>query len=583
MSTNVTHYIQPIVIRLANALDMNAPIPHTRDDAGAFEPFAFPAFMELTCLSITGKNGSTRYTGLKLIPKLFSAVRLATGDDIEAMVTNLFDSSRESTITRIGKVSGTENDIMVNLSAMFQLPSGIFGKTGKGKTVTAKDLIIAAISNECFIDYGQNKRPVQFIVFDAQGEYAFGNPGDKIGLNIVADKIHQLSIDLGSIQNKAFSTALFIDPSEMDVDDWLAVFWDATANMDVILHEMESLRAKDRAKNGISETNKDLPRFVEHVQNNLAGHEDFTEKYPKGTVNALFRRMRPFNTDKFRAFLREPPNGLHHVMSEIDVRLTEGKSIIVHFGQFSLDKSICATITNYITRQLYDKYSGSINDPSTRLPHLVLVIEEAHRFVGKNVEKGIGGSEYISKIARETRKFGLVPCLVDQRPSGIVDEIVSQLASRVVHRLDDPDDVKAALSGMNKTRWIPLVNSLGQGDAIFFGDIIGDVPMVIKPFYKNDASEMRRYFNIRTITPPATPVVQVPVVVMKPVVRMPERPVEKNIAGNKKPANKVTTEKKDQPATPAGTQQKLVPRRETLNFDDGDDDDDGGSTTGRDD
>jgi len=503
MSTNIIHESKPIVKEIANTRIFDAPIPHTMEDAGAMQPQQWPAILELSCLKVIAKDGHET-KGFKTIPNLFSKARVATSADIQMMSEDL--NRQDHTISAIGKFVGMDVDVPIDLSALFEVPFGIFGKTGKGKTVTAKSLVIKAGESGCTV----NGKIVQFIIFDAQGEYArgTGSSAGSIGLNqIIPGKFYQLSIDPGTAE-QLFLSPLYIDPSKINVEDWINFMQHSnpSVNMEIIIREIDKLRTKDARDNGIHDRNKDLPLYLAYLKGNATELERIKEEASTtgGTFSAIYRRMLPFNDDKFRqSFLRAPPEGYANVSATIKHFLQEGKSIIIHFGRFSVDKDVYSFVTNYIVRNLYNLYSsamdGKFPHSNTIIPHVVLLVEEAHRFVPSATKEGIGGSSYFQKIARETRKFGLVLGLIDQRPSKIDDEITSQLNSRIIHRLDDQDDVKAALAGLNKTKWIPIASKLGIGEGLFFGDVVGDVPTMIKPFWSHNIRAIKDYYGCADI------------------------------------------------------------------------------------
>ncbi len=53
-----------------------------------------------------------------------------------------------------------------------------------------------------------------------------------------------------------------------------------------------------------------------------------------------------------------------------------------------------------------------------------------------------------STIARELRKYYVTLLIIDQRPSQIYDEVMSQLGTRISGALGDEDDINAVLSGL---------------------------------------------------------------------------------------------------------------------------------------
>jgi hypothetical protein len=76
---------------------------------------------------------------------------------------------------------------------------------------------------------------------------------------------------------------------------------------------------------------------------------------------------------------------------------------------------------------------------------LVIVIEEAHKFL----DPSVAGHTIFGNIARELRKYNVTLLIVDQRPSGIEDEVMSQIGTRVTCLLDNEADIRAVFSGVS--------------------------------------------------------------------------------------------------------------------------------------
>ena len=75
---------------------------------------------------------------------------------------------------------------------------------------------------------------------------------------------------------------------------------------------------------------------------------------------------------------------------------------------------------------------------------VVLVLEEAQNYIP---EQRVGEEESISRavferIAREGRKFGLSLVVASQRPSELSKTVLSQCSSFIVHRLQNPEDLR---------------------------------------------------------------------------------------------------------------------------------------------
>jgi hypothetical protein len=77
------------------------------------------------------------------------------------------------------------------------------------------------------------------------------------------------------------------------------------------------------------------------------------------------------------------------------------------------------------------------------------------------------------------RKFNLIVSIIDQRPSKIDDEVMSQLGNRMILSLKDPKDLSAALSGIPKAKiWTNIAQSIPLRTALIVGDAVR-VPTVI--------------------------------------------------------------------------------------------------------
>ena len=75
---------------------------------------------------------------------------------------------------------------------------------------------------------------------------------------------------------------------------------------------------------------------------------------------------------------------------------------------------------------------------------LVVVLEEAHKLLNREMATQTS----FSTIAREMRKYYVTLLIIDQRPSQIYDEVMSQLGTRISGWLGDEDDIRSVLSGL---------------------------------------------------------------------------------------------------------------------------------------
>ena len=84
-------------------------------------------------------------------------------------------------------------------------------------------------------------------------------------------------------------------------------------------------------------------------------------------------------------------------------------------------------------------------------------------------------------IAREMRKYNVTLLIVDQRPSDIDDEIMSQIGTKIACLLDSGRDVDSVLSGVSGSRKLRGVLSRleTRQQALIFGHAI-PMPVVVR-------------------------------------------------------------------------------------------------------
>ena len=136
-------------------------------------------------------------------------------------------------------------------------------------------------------------------------------------------------------------------------------------------------------------------------------------------------------------------------MNEVIKHLVAGQHVVLTFGNHDSDLDYLLT-ANILTRRIRDAWEEKTNahrrEP-TKVPAprpLVIVIEEAHKLLNREM----AAQTAFSTIAREMRKYFVTLLVIDQRPSQIYDEVMSQLGTRVSGWLGDDLDIQAVLSGL---------------------------------------------------------------------------------------------------------------------------------------
>jgi hypothetical protein len=134
-------------------------------------------------------------------------------------------------------------------------------------------------------------------------------------------------------------------------------------------------------------------------------------------------------------------------VGEVIKALEAGQHVVLSFGRFESDLDYLL-VSNLLTRRIRDTWEQRTNNFRSKGEHeprpLVIVVEEAHKMLNREM----AAQTTFSTIARELRKYYVTLLIVDQRPSQIYDEVMSQLGTRVSGWLGDEDDIQAVLSGL---------------------------------------------------------------------------------------------------------------------------------------
>jgi uncharacterized protein len=160
-------------------------------------------------------------------------------------------------------------------------------------------------------------------------------------------------------------------------------------------------------------------------------------------------------------------------------------------------------VANILTRSIHRHYVTqkerymATKDPAAQPRPLMITIEEAHKFL----DPATARDTVFGTLAREMRKYDVTLLVVDQRPSAIDSEVLSQIGTRLVCLLDDEKDVDAILggiSGASQLRGI-LATLETRGQALLLGHAL-PMPVTIRTRqYDADFwAEMRGYGDERS-------------------------------------------------------------------------------------
>lgn len=124
-----------------------------------------------------------------------------------------------------------------------------------------------------------------------------------------------------------------------------------------------------------------------------------------------------------------------------------GNSNVVIVDLSLLASEVLENVTALIGRLIHE-FLQRLSDPVSGVGRgefpVILVLEEAQNYIADNhkAEEDSISKQVFERIAREGRKFGLGLLVASQRPSELSKTILSQCSSFIVHRLQNPEDLR---------------------------------------------------------------------------------------------------------------------------------------------
>ena len=396
----------------------------------------------------------------KTVPPHFAEASLASEQDIQL----IFGSEDEGHFW-IGSPLDMETKLCLDVPELVARSNGVFGKSGTGKTFLTRLLLIGILQSRSAVN----------LVFDMESEYGwmgYGESSNEIkGLKqLFSSRVSVFSLDEESSRRRGLTpdyvVRIGLDEIEPEDVQVLGSMWDLS---EIATEAAFSLERHFGSK-------KWLRSFLD-----LSGREALQEVAAaigvnQSTISALYNRLSRLRRLQFV----DEASG-HDSVGQILSYLDRGVHVVLEFGRYGSDVAAYVLVANLLTRRIYERYqqmSERAQGDRSREPRpLVITIEEAHKFLTREVAR----HTIFGTIAREMRKFNVTLLIVDQRPSGIDDEIMSQLGTKITCLLDNDRDTDAVLTGVAGSRKLRSVLSRldSKQQALVFGHAV-PMPVVVR-------------------------------------------------------------------------------------------------------
>ncbi len=384
---------------------------------------------------------------VKTIPGHYASVATATAEEVGYVFgeegKHKDTEGKDTHFFHIGEPLDMENvKITLSLERFVERSSAVFGKSGTGKTFLSRLLLAGIIQSDVAVN----------LIFDMHNEYGWAGTAEHVasvkGLKqIFPGRVSIFTLDDESSRRRGSNpdVTIAIGYEHIEPED-LEMLAGVLNLSEAQVGAMYAMRRR-LGKTWLGDfMNDDWVDNYVGADEMLSGLKALAEELgqPQQTLAALRRKCERF----WRyGFITNKPveDSVRHILE----RLRAGQSVVLEFGRYGSDLGAYLLMANFLTRRIHQSYvklkEEAFGDQSQGPRPLVITIEEAHKFL----DPEIAADTIFGTIARELRKYNVTLLIVDQRPSGIDPEVMSQVGTRVTLALDDEEDIRAVFMGVS--------------------------------------------------------------------------------------------------------------------------------------
>ncbi|MBI5823877.1 MAG: DUF87 domain-containing protein [Chloroflexi bacterium] len=386
---------------------------------------------------------------VKTVPPHHSPVEMAKPEHI----AGIYGDPEKTGNFIIGYTREQGHPVCIDMEKFVQRSSGVFGATGTGKSFLTR-LVLAGLMH-------YNKASV--LVLDMHNEYGFDDVASDTKKAVTGlktkfkSKIRIVGLGAGAtIRGQVPDFNLEISTGDI-----------STSDIETLSRELNLKETTPTTLNALYGSFRDkwFAEFRGMNRNQVTIEDERGKKKEvpaEGSV-AAWADSNGVNVmaaealhDKLRRLFGKPyiveKPAADSVKNIIDA-LENGQHVVLSYGEHESDLDYLL-VSNLLTRKIraawekktnefrtHGTSTGSVFEPRP----LVIVVEEAHKLLNREM----AAQTTFATIARELRKYYVTLLIVDQRPSQIYDEVMSQLGTRISGWLGDDLDIQAVLSGLS--------------------------------------------------------------------------------------------------------------------------------------
>ena len=403
---------------------------------------------------------------VKTIPAHFAPVFPASRDDVGLIFGD--EERDERKFFHVGQPLDMDTPVCLNLDRFVERSNAIFGKSGTGKTFLTRLCLCGIIRADKAVN----------LIFDMHSEYGHqGTFEDKDRSTVrglkqyFGNRVQIFTLDAASSRRRGVSAdyQVKIPYAQITVEDILLLSRELNLNATAV--ETCYLLMRRYGDGWLAQfLEMDAEDIKEFVGENNAH---------SGALSALQRKLLRL-MEQCKDFLTPTVPGNDDAVTHILDNLQAGRNVVLEFGQHDNPVQYML-VANILTRRLHSLYremtEKAMGDNARKPRPLVITIEEAHKFLAPH----LADQTIFGIIAREMRKYNVTLLIVDQRPSGIDDEVLSQVGTKICCLLDDEKDIDAVLTGVSGANTLRnvLASLDSRQQALLFGHAV-PMPVVVK-------------------------------------------------------------------------------------------------------
>jgi uncharacterized protein len=380
---------------------------------------------------------------VKTVPRHHSEVRLAGEGDIG----EIFGKPDADGNFVIGYTREQGHPVCVNLDKFVQRSSGVFGATGTGKSFLTR-LVLAGLMH-----YGK----ASVLVLDMHNEYGFDDVASDTKQAVTGLKTKFKS----RVNVVGLGAGATIRGQVPDFNLEIAMSDISSSDIEMLTRELNLKETTPTTLNALWMTFREnwFAAFKGMSRETVVIEDEKGKKKEvpaEGSV-AAWADANGVNVvaaealhDKLRRLFNKPyivEKPAADSVSQIIAALEGGKHVVLSYGEHESDLDYLL-VSNLLTRKIRNAWEKKTNEfrshGKVEPRQLVIVVEDAHKLLNREM----AAQTTFATIARELRKYYVTLLIVDQRPSQIYDEVMSQLGTRISGWLGDEDDIHAVLSGL---------------------------------------------------------------------------------------------------------------------------------------